>query len=210
MTIAIRIPVKPLKAVSRFMAVKDPREVLNGVQVEASEHCTLLAATNGHILGAHRCRVNNTLKAPVKFQLPAQIVAQVIKLKVEEIKLVKDGANLTYTVAGTTTTFTPGRLKFPAWRRTVPDEVSGTVGHYNPAYLATLQNAMVDLKIVKSHQAWPTLHQNGEGPALVTFDGYDDFVGVVMSLRRQEEEKKNELPDFAHRIQEPAETLGDK
>ena len=77
---------------------------------------------------------------------------------------------------------------FPDYRRVIPATTDGVTAQFDPAQLVTFQKAAA---LIGGH-AVPTLHHNGDGPALVTVKDMgerDAFIifGVLMPFRTSAE-----------------------
>ncbi len=173
-----------LAAVLNLAAKKDIRYYLNGVQVEAGESETRCIATDGHVLGATRAdAVNGMGGAPL---LSVLIPRDVLEIAVKANKG-KGGVNICHTggkweivtLCGTYG-FTPIDGRFPEWRRVIPSEPSGQIGQFNPELLAMFCKAGKAL----GTKAPVHIDHNGDSGALVTLDGCNEFVGVIMPIRQ--------------------------
>lgn len=172
----IKIPARFIAALKYFAATQDIRYYLNGIYIEAAGDDTILVATDGHRIGY--ARVAATLPAGTQMIVPNDIL-RAVKAK-GDVAIALDGNALTLTYDGATYSGKAIDGKYPEWRRTLPKELSGVAGQYNAGYLGDL--GKVAAILVRAGKQ-PTIAQNGEGPAFISFDGEQNFYATLMPMR---------------------------
>jgi len=167
-------------AAARFTSKEQTRPYLHGVYIEpAAGGGILLTATDGHRL-FHGFDPKGTAPAPAiivpeKAKLPApwsKPAPLAIDLAAGIMRHPDGGAMGAKQYKG----------EFPAYSRIIPTEYSGTVGHFNPAYIADFGDAANILQ----KGAYPWIKHNGESPALVLFGARRDCFGVLMPMRARD------------------------
>ena len=180
-----------IKAINHLSATKDVRFYLNGILVEATKTHTTLVATDGHVLGVYKNEEKNEISEKIKYQfilpndalknLKVSIIKdELVCLEFEPDENSKVNTVIIKSVAITLTTQTID-AKFPDWRRILPRETSNEAGHYNPEILARF------IKVAKDFGKKPwniNLHQNGVSAAVLMIGGIENFLGVVMPMRK--------------------------
>jgi DNA polymerase III sliding clamp (beta) subunit (PCNA family) len=114
-----KVPVKALKALAKFINVKDIRYYLNGIYVDKDGY---LVATDGHRIMTYITEI----ECDSSYIIPIDSIKQVIKLAVskkhmEDIVLLK-GSELVYARNGyeiAKIAFTPVDGTFPDWKRVI-------------------------------------------------------------------------------------------
>lgn len=183
----ITLKIKDIKAVSHAMANKDIRYYLNAMLVEHNGIETRLAATDGHRI--HLVRVeNNTalVSEPVKYIIPRDFVAQLIKTKFSkgDIKQV----TLTFSDMKVSAALPNGdeiisKLidgKFPDYNRVIPRSLSGEYSYLKPEYQLDAVNGLVDYSENKNLTI--KIKHNGEGAAVLA---YGNYLAVIMPVRSE-------------------------
>jgi hypothetical protein len=180
---------KHIRAALHFAAKKDPRYYLNAICITQNQRGTVVEATNGHVLGIIR-----TDSAP-----QAENRAIISREDCEKLKGTKKQGDeeLHFTVDGTRVAceipsqglimhFAVVDAKFPDTDRVVPQFDGGeqVAATYNPEYLLAFAHAAEELH---GKKYMPVIHQRGNDAALVSI-GFDDFVGVVMPVRKHHSE----------------------
>lgn len=180
----IRFSAEMLKAVALLAATKDRRSYLNGVLVEAHRHETRLVASCGQKLGIVRMGIENALDHDVSLIMPMSVLRQ-IKVRAQRgllVILVIDGDNhyLQIPEHGLQYAFKPIADKYVDYARTVPGEFSGTAAQFDPQHLMDFSRCAA---VLTGKPGVPRVTPNADKAALVTINGYDDFVGIVMPHR---------------------------
>ena len=179
-----------LKAASRFMAVQDVRYYLNGLLIESNDVKTRIVATDGHTLfcGLIEYEKGDNVGSFAGI-MPADTVKAILAWKAT-FKTANDAPVVLTTPddpcgehraewCGNVVIFRLIEGKFPDYTRVIPQSVSGLAGNYNPDYLARCKAAGIDLGNSKLYGI--NLTQNGDGPALVTFN--PQAFAVIMPIR---------------------------
>ena len=188
------IPLAAAKRVEPFLSKDGFRYYLNGFSVEPADTGVVLAATDGHCLGA--LAVSDAFAARKVICVPAKwgalrLPTVAIKTKKSIWLVCKDfGDSLILMIAVAAESLqqaieTPASLAmavyknplidgtFPDWRRAVPTEVAPVSAPFSPAVVARFSRDRAAVRFSGSE----------EGASLVRLSGDDDFIGVVMSLR---------------------------
>lgn len=181
--INIAIPAAFIDAALCAVSKEETRYYLKGVFLDGRG---FIAATNGHIAFAARCndafKLRDVRPDRVTDALPGVIVPdaalrQAIKAAGRTKGLCyvieRDGNGLWWILYGNARIhFEPVDGSFPDWTRIIPTAPETlTAAHYQPQYVAAMgdmSKALRDGK--KDAAAFFRIHQNGENPALVTFD----------------------------------------
>ncbi|MBB5409151.1 hypothetical protein HDG34_003092 [Paraburkholderia sp. HC6.4b] len=198
-----------LKAVASLAATKDSRSYLNGVLVEARKHETRLVASCGQKLGIVRADVENEVDHDVSLIIPMSMLRQ-IKVRARPgllTELVVDGDNhyLRLPGDGMQYTFKPVADKYVDYARTVPGEFSGTAAQFDPQHLMDFSRCAA---VLTGKPGVPRVTPNGDKAALVTINGYDDFVGILMPYRFTGTDKLADISWFK-RVRMPAQGQDD-
>lgn len=182
-TINISAPAAFVDAALCAVSKEETRYYLKGVFFDGRG---FIAATNGHIAFAARCndafKLRDVRPDRVTDALPGVIVPdtalrQAIKAAGRTKGLCyaieRDGNGLWWILYGNARIhFEPVDGSFPDWARIIPTAPETlTAAHYQPQYVAAMgdmSKALRDGK--KDAAAFFRIHQNGENPALVTFD----------------------------------------
>lgn len=181
-----------LKAIALLAAQQDVRYYLNGVLVEATPFETRLVATDGRKAGVVRHAVENDIDADVSLIVPTSVISLLKASKSDGNKTVSiEIDNSTYTLCapftGLRAGFTPVAGRFPDYRRVVPANPSGEFAHFMPQLLIEF----VKCGQLLTNRAFvvPRLEHNGASSARITFDGFDNFIGVLMPYDFKKEAK---------------------
>jgi DNA polymerase III sliding clamp (beta) subunit (PCNA family) len=183
----VSINLNTLKSVAHAVGKEETRYYLMGVHLEAGKDGFTMVATNGHMLlcafqpyGEHMPR--DHMESII---IPAGLIA---KLKVKRnadpwAELTINGLDLSFEYRGETFGGKAIDGTFPGWRNVVPRECSGEIGHHDPDYLATLQDA--GRMFFDEKNALIKVSHNGDNAALVTFNTAlpGKFFGVIMPFR---------------------------
>lgn len=183
----ITLKIKDIKAVSHAMANKDIRYYLNGMLVEHNGIETRLAATDGHRLHLVRVEHDNALVSePVKYIIPRDFVAQLIKTKFSknDIKQV----TLTFSDMKVAAALPNGgeiiskliNGVFPDYCRVIPKNPSGEYAYLNPEYQLDAVNGLIDYSGSKTITV--RIKHNGEGAAVLA---YENYLAVIMPIRSE-------------------------
>lgn len=175
-----------LRAVAHFRGIKDIRPYLNGVHIEADHEHTIIVATNGTSLAAYHDHVANDVACPVRFQIPADIVALLVKGKssASNLHLEKDElASPTWHVATQygRLGFTPDHDAYPDWRRVFPEETNGQPCIMNPEITMAIWKAGAELGIKGiGEKGKPTVNIGLNGTVGASLAKFDVAPGLVM------------------------------
>jgi len=176
-----------LKAALIHAAKQDMRLCLNGVLIEATPEETRVVGADGPRCCVVRVETENEgVDRPVQFIIPREVVESMKispSLLGERISL-EDTPGGMWKASGIffDLTFKPLADTYPDYRRTIPDETSGEVAQYDPAYLLDALKAAKLLAIPpKLYNTKPPrrsktaihVQHNGTGPCVVTTDNPD-------------------------------------
>jgi len=185
------VSINALKGLDLLAGKQDIRYYLNGVNVEFSESCTRLVATNGHILGIENLTQNLVNTGAGSLIIPSDIIKALKPVSknadIVQIKQIPNpyGSSAKYWEIdnyGTKITFCAVEGKFPDYARVVSGaKTSGQAAQYNPDYLATFLKAAKLLTGAKTPQI--ELMQNGQSSALINIVGLTSFIGVIMPTK---------------------------
>ncbi|MGU4696756.1 DNA polymerase III subunit beta [Burkholderia cepacia] len=182
----IHFTIAQLKAAQFLAAENDLRSYFNGVYLEATPFETRLVGCDGMKIGVVRHAVENDISADTALIVPNDIIdkARVTKrdmLSAARVEIENGQYTLCVDVAGLRLPFAPVDGRFPEYRRVFPKTTSGEPGQFDPQLLVAFAKAGKTL-LHKSNNPVPRLAYNGDN-ARVTFDNYDEFVGVIMGWR---------------------------
>ena len=180
------VSINALKGLDLLAGKSDIRYYLNGVNVEFSESCTRLVATNGHILGIENLTQNLVNTGAGSLIIPSDIIKALKPVSknadIVQIKQI-DATHYEIDNYGVKTTFAGIEGKFPDYARVVSGaKTSGQAAQYNPDYLATFLKAAKLLTGQKSFIEIEVM-QNGHSAALINIVGLASFVGVIMPTK---------------------------
>ena len=179
------ISINALKGLDLLAAKGDIRYYLNGVNVEFSENCTRLIATNGHILGIENLTQNLVNTGAGSLIIPSDIIKALKPVSknadIVQIKQI-DAGHWEIDNYGVKITFIAIEGKFPEYARVVSGaKTTGQAAQYNADYLATFLKAAKLLTGAKTPDI--EIMQNGHDAALVNITGLASFIGVIMPTR---------------------------
>ena len=182
----IHFTIAQLKAAQFLAAENDIRAYFNGVYLEATPFETRLVGCDGTKIGVVRCAIENDIAADTALIVPNDIIdkAKVTKrdmLSPARVEIDNGQHTLCVDAPDLRLPFAPVDLRYPEYRRVFPKAMSGEPGQFDPQLLVAFANAGKTL-MHKSHAPVPRLAYNGDN-ARVTFDNYDEFVGVIMGWR---------------------------
>lgn len=182
----IHFTIAQLKAAQFLAAENDIRAYFNGVYLEATPFETRLVGCDGTKIGVVRYVVENDLDTDTALIVPNDIIdkAKVTKrdmLSAARVEIENGQHTLCVDTAGLRLPFAPADGRFPEYRRVFPKTTSGEPGQFDPQLLVAFAKAGKTL-LHKSNNPVPRLAYNGDN-ARVTFDNYDEFVGVIMGWR---------------------------
>ena len=179
------VSINALKGLDLLAGKQDIRYYLNGVNIEFSESCTRLVATNGHILGIENLTQNLVNTGAGSLIIPSDIIKALKPVsKNADIVQIKqtDAGHWEIDNYGVKITFTALEGKFPDYARVVSGaKTSGQASQYNPDYLATFLKAAKLLTGAKTPQI--EIMQNGQSSALINIVGLASFIGVIMPTK---------------------------
>lgn len=181
-----------IKAVGEAMSSEEARYYLNGIHFAARNNRLIVEATDGHIL------IRATLAAeglPVNmdFIMPKALVEQICKAKYpkawdyQAVTITADGNQLTAKVVDTSYGSPMVDGSFPDADRVIPTRMpKGEQAHFNPYLLMRLNRAGEYLNGTASRkqERCITVHTDQcDTPAVVTFGGHPEALGVCMPIR---------------------------
>jgi DNA polymerase-3 subunit beta len=185
------VSINALKGLDLLAGKQDIRYYLNGVNIEFSESCTRLVATNGHILGIENLTQNLVNTGAGSLIIPSDIIkalkpvsknADIVQIKEIPNPYGSCGKYWEIDNYGVKTTFAGIEGKFPDYARVVSGaKTSGQAAQYNPDYLATFLKAAKLLTGAKTPEI--ELMQNGHSAALINIVGLASFIGVIMPTK---------------------------
>ena len=157
---------------------EETRYYLQGVFIQpATGGGILLTSTDGHTLFHAHDPAGTTDRAaivvPDKGKLPAPWA------KGGAITIDTAQGVMRHTTGGLTAGCREDGGTFPDYQRVIPQEFSGEVAQFNPAFVARFG----DIAGILGKGGFPGIAWNGDGPALVTF-ARRDCLGVMMPLRK--------------------------
>ena len=208
------ISINALKGLDLLAAKGDIRYYLNGVNVEFSESCTRLVATNGHILGIENLTQNLVNTGAGSLIIPSDVITALPKSGSydPELTFIKCDGNATgWTITGLPNSgqvvFQQVDGKFPDYQRVCSFKTDGLAASYNPEYL--MQFLKVQHLLGGSKKCIPNVYQSGKSSALVTLAGVDNFYGVIMPMKSDADgvAGANVHPDFITDLKAPASVL---
>jgi DNA polymerase-3 subunit beta len=180
---------KHIRAALHFAAKKDIRYYLNAICITQNQRGTVVEATNGHVLGI--IRTDSTPQAENRVIISREDCEKLKGTKKqgdEELHFTIEGARVACEIPsqGLIMHFAVVDAKFPDTDRVVPQFDGGeqVAATYNPEYLLAFAHAAEELRGSKQ---LPVIYQRGDNAALVSI-GLDDFVGVVMPVRKHHSE----------------------
>lgn len=188
----MELNIKLLKAAAIATSTDKTRFYLSGVAVQAGDTGVYIVATDGH--RALAFRQSSEAHAPVDIIIPTDIIAGIKASKYVEIAELTRESDTRWRIeyCGAAISFAPIDGTFPDWRRIVPNEVSGELAQFDPAYIGDFAKVA---KALKKSAGCVTIHHNGTGPALVSFD--DDIDGFGLLMPRRTNDLPNHPPSWA-------------
>ena len=179
------INLKVLAALSLCASTEKTRYYLCGVCVEIAPRHVTYAATDGHVMAAHREEMADD--APDNELLGSFIIptAMCNKFKLKRGAstvgtIMGDAERLTIGYGGESIGFKPVDCTFPDWRRIVP---ALPTGETKPAqFSAHNVSRLADVGARLGYGAM-CIHHNGYNPTLVDWHGNTDTVAAIMPYR---------------------------
>lgn len=181
-----------IKAVGEAMSSEETRYYLNGIHFAARTNKLIVEAADGHIM------IRATLAAEglpenMDFIMPKVLVEQICKAKYPKgldyqlVTITADGFQLTAKVVDTTYGSPMLDGNFPDADRVIPSsKPKGLQAHFNPYLLMRLNRAgeyLVGGSPAK-RGSFITVHaDDADTPAVVTFSGHPEVLGVCMPMR---------------------------
>jgi DNA polymerase-3 subunit beta len=173
---------------------KDVRYYLNGICIEPDFDKAIVIGTDGSMLAAIHSGVldNDGQTTPALTDtliVPRETIENALKItpkKVDFIELLATDNDGAYSLAGIP--FQSINARYPDWRRIIPNQISGEVGHYAPQLIARAHKALAEyygVTVAKYCKA--VLHQNGTSAALM--QGIDNQALVVLMPMRVDDSK---------------------
>lgn len=175
-----------LRAALICTSTGETRYYLQGVSIEPNTRDLRVVSTDGHRLFCARLDVVTDVE---RFLIPADALGRALKGYKPEVLIVSREGNLWR--AGDVV-FTPIDGVFPdSWPRIIPKDPPQEPKHavFNPAYLVDLVKIAV---ILDGKGSFPSVHADGQNPALVTFGVREDCLAVVMPLRRDDDARTSQ------------------
>ena len=192
MTIAATVQVKHIRAALLAASKQDVRYYLNGISVEPDLAGATLISTDGHRIHVVRVTISEGGAASMDYSgapfiVPRDACEVVCKggkrMSESWVTISIDGPTMRLRRDdGLSVECSAIDGKFPEWRRIIPtrsDEERGAA-NFNPQYIMDASKAASELG---SRFAYPFIRHNGDGPALVSFEGIDNFAAVIMPVR---------------------------
>lgn len=178
-------------------AKADVRYYLNGIYLEATNTETRLTSTDGRVMALLRAdaKGDNEVEGTVRMIVPFSAIEKIKKHKVyPTIEINDDGGSWGVVDINTRTSFTPIDGRFPDVRRVLPSKPSEELAQINPELIAMFAKAAVALG--KKPDVVHVIH-NGDGAALVTFEGSTDYVGALSPLNPEKISVAKSAPAWA-------------
>lgn len=194
------INLRVLKACARFASKDDNRFYLQGVVVEIDAHGTTYVATDGRRIIAYRDDLGSGEKPNLlcdRFNIPVP-QCKAFKLDKDDDGFAKifqehEGGRLTIAHGFIDIRFSPIEGPFVAWRRVLPQRMSGAIAQYDLPELADFAKFAADLEISQ-----PFVAANGEAPAAVWFPGHPQAMGIIVPVKLTDELHR-QPPDWARK-----------
>jgi len=179
---------KQLKAMSRFMAVKDIRYYLQGIQVVQNNRGTYIESTNGHVLG--RLLIDET---PCATECSVLVPSDAVKALGasgkkgnETLHFTIDGVKISViSPDGSSMTVQAHQARYPDCDRVVPTNPSEhpiEPSTYNPEYIMAFYDCAKDLGSSGKGVA-VQIKQRGTQSGIVIIDSDPLFIGIIMPMR---------------------------
>jgi DNA polymerase III sliding clamp (beta) subunit (PCNA family) len=174
-----------LAALSLCASTEETRYYLCGVCVEIAPRHITCAATDGHILAAHREELAND--APDNELLGSFIIptAMCAKFKLKKGAstvgtIMPDAEYLIIGYGGERSGFAPVDGTFPDWRRVIP---ALPMGETKPAQFSAHTVSRLASVGARLGYGAMCIHHDGYNPTLVDWQGNTDTVAVIMPYR---------------------------
>lgn len=206
----IIVDAKYIAALKLFAAVKDVRERLVAISVEASAKEARLMTTDGHRMAIVRAGVNGEASDTQEVQkavIPLVMFEHIkpfgsvlisLEAPLEEANTGSLSRKVNINWNGMTKEGVSLDECGVDWRRVFPREVSFKAGHFDLRYLGDLTKVQKLLGLKTS----PVLAQNGPEKAAVVFFGDDAIQALVMPMRID----NDSLPDTFEWVLDSLET----
>lgn len=166
-----------LRAALICTSTEETRYYLKGVSIEPNLRDLRVVSTDGHRLFCARLDVVTSVE---RFLIPGDVLARALKGYKPKALIVSREGNLW---RADDVVFTPIDGVFPdSWPRIIPKDLPQELKHavFNPAYLVDLVKIAV---VLNGKGSFPSVHADGQNPALVTFGAREDCIAVVMPRR---------------------------
>lgn len=193
-----------IRAALIFSADKDIRYYLNGIMLHVGE-CgdARLVATDGHRLAVVKI-CDESSATPGEYIIPNEPLKAVKKASrssSQDLFLTIEGDNFRLVDIPENAILCGAHLidgKFPDYQRVVPmpENMSGAPGTYNPAYLADIQKALIELG---DKTGYFSMLQNGETCSCLVVSRARGFLAVVMPLRAEAMPESGDRAQFMPR-----------
>jgi DNA polymerase III subunit beta len=179
---------KQLKAMGRFMAVKDIRYYLQGIQVVQNNRGTYIESTNGHMLG--RLLIDET---PCAVECSVLVPGDAVKTLSaggkkgnETLHFTIDGVKISVICPdGSSMTVQAHEARYPDCDRVVPElssDCPSECSTYNPEYIMAFYDCAKDLGSSGKGTA-VQIKQRGNQSGIVNIDSDPLFIGIIMPMR---------------------------
>jgi DNA polymerase-3 subunit beta len=203
------IPRAAVRALLHLAGKGDIRGYLNGVHCEVTDRQTIMAATNGHVMGVYRhaCPESdpNTCGAPFTITIPRDALES-IGAKGYPALIVRARDDGRYEIhdpaADTSRAFAALEGKFPDWRRVMPRSAP-TLGaedlpfaQFDPDYIAAFAKVAKALQTGKGRPYVNIGHRGQKDSACVEISGHPEFFGVLMPLRTSRADIPRVAPEW--------------
>lgn len=193
----MRISIKLLKTIAAFTSTDVTRYAIQYVRIEPTEGGNILVATDGRKLVAHKVE-SEPLPEPAYFYR-----GDVCKLIGAEVSIgVLDGRTLVqcFDKEGQESlsfwTRPETSIRFPEWRKVVPQKIGAVRGHFDPKHLVPFKRLSELLTGFDSHIS---TFATDELAGHAVFNERQ-FLGLVMPLRLGGNQTKPSLPDWLKEV----------
>ena len=167
-----------LKAASMFMDKNALRRDLNGVYAEVSDTQLILTATDGHRMVSIRLDVEPGQRT-TKFIIPGSLLKDVKPKLMTYLSISDDDKLITVKQEDWAKQSAPLDGVFPAYRRVIPQKISGEAANYNPQYLLDAAKA-VNMLTGRSTMSLAMSH-NGSDAGVVEIND-SNVIMIIMPI----------------------------
>jgi DNA polymerase III sliding clamp (beta) subunit (PCNA family) len=191
---SIEINADILRAALICTSTEETRYYLQGVSIEPNARDLRVVSTDGHRLFCARLDVVTSVE---RFLIPRDALARALKGYKPKVLIVSRDVDVWR--AGDIF-FSPIDGVFPdSWPRIIPKDPPQEPKHavFNPAYLVDMVKIAV---VLDGKGSFPSVHADGQNPALVTFGVREDCLAVIMPLRDGAARSAQELRALVHSL----------